>query len=83
MLNVSNGGATVCCSNVVTTGRVDWQYQCWNLAEGRLVFELQDLQTRHFMFCFELCAEYDYHFTYSYGSGQSIARFTPLKSFQS
>ena len=80
MLNVTDAASRVC-SSAVTTKKVDWQRQCWGLAEERLPFELHDIETRHFMFCFELCAEYDYHFTYTYGSGRSVAHFKPLQRF--
>lgn len=64
--------------NSATTTTPAWQHKCWDWAEARSTFELRDLEAKHFMFCQELCAEYEYSYQYRCQRGESVARFTPL-----
>ena len=67
----------VCSVNSITAAVTGWQQRCWELAEANMPFELRDIQTRHFIFCHQLCAEYAYHFAYKYVPGHSAALFRP------
>jgi hypothetical protein len=64
--------------NSITTKAAGWQQKCWRWAESAQPFEIRDLQSRHFMFCQEICAEYDYTYQYRCKNMESVARFTPL-----
>ena len=63
--------------NSVTTRTTGWERKCWEWAEAGHPFELRDVETRHFMFCQEICAEYDYTYLYRYQNDESVAQFKP------
>ncbi len=67
----------VAASNSVSTTAPDWQRKCWEWAEAKQPFEINNLATGHFMFCQELCAEYHYSYAYYCRGGESVARFKP------
>lgn len=63
-----------------TSTRVDgWQEKCWAWAEAGLPFEVRDMEAAHFMFCQELCAEYEYSYEYRCQASESVARFKPVQ----
>jgi len=64
--------------NSVSTQTSGWQEKCWNWAETRQSFEIRDMQSVHFMFCQEICAEYDYTYQYRCQRSESAARFKPI-----
>jgi hypothetical protein len=37
------------------------------------------MEASHFMFCQELCAEYDYSYEYRCKRKESVAKFTPME----
>ena len=65
--------------NSVSTKTTGWQKKCWRWAEARQPFEVCDLESSHFMFCQELCAEYNYAYEYRYRASESVAKFKPLE----
>jgi len=65
--------------NSTTTKKLGWQNKCWGWAEARCPFEIRDMHAEHFMFCQELCAEYDYTYQYRCKDSESVARFVPIE----
>ena len=65
--------------NSITTKTAGWQSRCWHWAETKQPFEIHDMEAGHFMFCQELCAEYDYSYQYRCKGSESVAKFTPLQ----
>lgn len=64
--------------NSTSTQQAGWQSKCWAWAERRQPFEIRDMEAEHFMFCQELCAEYDYTYQYRCRRTESVAKFVPL-----
>jgi hypothetical protein len=64
--------------NSTTTQAEGWQKQCWQWAEAKQSFEIHDLQSQHFMFCQEICAEYNYTYQYFCRRTESVAKFMPM-----
>jgi hypothetical protein len=64
--------------NSTSTKVAGWQEKCWTWAEAKQPFEVRDMQAEHFMFCQELCAEYEYTYQYRCQRTESVAKFTPL-----
>jgi hypothetical protein len=65
--------------NSISTKAVGWQYQCWTWAEAKLSFEIRDMESAHFMFCQEVCAEYNYTYQYRCNRSESAAQFKPAE----
>jgi hypothetical protein len=65
--------------NSITTNTPEWQKKCWGWAEARTVFEVRDMQAPHFLFCQELCGEYNYTYQYRCNRSESVAKFTPIE----
>lgn len=63
--------------NSTTTKTTGWQKKCWEWAEAHIPFEIHDVQSEHFMFFQELCAEYQYTYNYRCRKKDSIAKFLP------
>lgn len=64
--------------NSVTTKTAGWQIKCWKWAEAKQPFEICDMEAAHFMFCQEVCAEYNYTYQYRCRPSSSVAKFVPL-----
>jgi hypothetical protein len=64
--------------NSTSTQEPGWEKKSWTWAEGKQVFEIRDMQAEHFMFCQELCAEYDYSYQYRCHRAESTAHFKPI-----
>jgi len=64
--------------NSTSTKAERWQEKCWSWAETKQPFEIRDMEASHFMFCQELCAEYDYSYLYRCQRSESVAQFKPL-----
>ena len=64
--------------NSITTQTAGWQNKCWQWAEAKQPFEIRDLEAQHFMFCQEICAEYQYTYQYYFRDSESVAKFTPI-----
>jgi hypothetical protein len=65
--------------NSISTKTTGWREKCWQWAELKQPFEIYDMEAAHFMFCQELCAEYDYFYRYRCKRNESVAKFTPLQ----
>lgn len=65
--------------NSTSTKVPGWQRKCWAWAEADKPFEIRDLEAPHFLFCQELCAEYNYTYQYHCGPSESVAQFKPIK----
>jgi hypothetical protein len=63
--------------NSVSTKSAGWREKCWAWAEAKQPFKIHDMEALHFMFCQELCAEYDYIYDYHCRGAESVARFEP------
>jgi hypothetical protein len=63
--------------NSVSTKMPQWQKRCWEWAEAKQRFEIRDIEAMHFMFCQQICAEYDYSYEYRYRRSESVAQFRP------
>jgi hypothetical protein len=61
--------------NSVSTKTTGWQEKCWNWAESQQPFEIRDMTSSHFMFCQELCGEYNYTYVYRCSGQESVAQF--------
>jgi hypothetical protein len=64
--------------NSTSTKADQWQEKCWSWAETNQPFEIRDMEAAHFMFCQEICAEYDYTYQYRCQRSESVAQFKPL-----
>ncbi|HEX4349072.1 MAG TPA: hypothetical protein VH251_01730 [Verrucomicrobiae bacterium] len=62
----------------ISTRTPGWREECWAWAETHQHFELLDIESPHFMFCQELCAEYNYRYVYRCLRSESVARFIPV-----
>jgi len=69
----------VAATNSVSTSTTGWEKKCWAWAEAKQLFEIRDMGTAHFLFCQELCAEYDYIYQYRCRRDESVAQFQPIK----
>lgn len=63
--------------NSISTKTPAWQSKCWAWAERKQPFEIHDMEAAHFMFCQELCAEYEYSYQYQCRRNESVAQFRP------
>jgi len=66
--------------NSISTKAAGWQEKCWTWAEAKLPFEIRDMEASHFMFCQEICAEYEYTYQYRCRRSESVAQFKPMDS---
>jgi hypothetical protein len=64
--------------NSVTTKTDGWEKKCRDWAEFRQSFEVHDLGAAHFMFCQEICTQFDYAYKYRCRGSDSIAKFEPI-----
>ena len=64
--------------NSVSTKTSGWQDKCWAWAETKQLFEIRDMEASHFMFCQEICAEYNYTYLYHCRRDESVAQFKPV-----
>jgi hypothetical protein len=65
--------------NSISTETAGWREKCRAWAEERQPFEIRDMGAAHFLFCHELCAEYDYSYQYRCQHSESIAQFKPIE----
>lgn len=65
----------VAATNSITTKTEGWREKCRKWAEAGKPFALRDLETRHFIFCQEICDEYDYSYKYHCRGPESVAKF--------
>lgn len=64
--------------NSTSTTTEKWREKCWAWAESHQPFEIREMGASHFMFCQELCGEYNYTYEYRCQRSESVARFKPI-----
>lgn len=52
--------------------------KCREWAKSKQSFEINDLEALHFLFCQEICSEYDYAYKYRCRGAESKAKFEPI-----
>jgi hypothetical protein len=70
-------------TNSTSTRSAGWRETCWAWAEANQPFDLVDIESPHFMFCQELCAEYQYRYQYRCHQSESVAHFIPIRQRES
>jgi hypothetical protein len=63
--------------NFINTRSEGWEKKCEEWAQAKKPFEVRGIESQHFKFCHEFCAQYQYQYEFQIRDGQYVVTFIP------